>query len=433
MSFADLQTGWLHKLSWLNIHRSWKRRYFVLHEKELRYYKHQGDIRPTGMIDLKHYNGITPCTTKQSPWSFRIESGCCYHASHILAAESEQERDEWIERLYPYIQKQHRLHHNCAGSNEQQKQQTITSMKNTKGEAEEGSVLDKWLERLDLQDDDNTTTTTMTNGTSASSPPSSSSKSTTHLISTSLPQNYVYNHSATTIGCFDHPPQHPFDSSLSTTSSILTTGSSTITASPSSTGEVATPPTTHNNNNNNNNTNSTSSKASMLANAFAISARSRLRRMTSSSTEQPQPPMPPPQQQPASPRTSNETMYSTGSTSHIIHNIGHPTPYSNETWSTSSGLDIFHFEDDIASTYNASVRRSSVTSTMTLPLITDASTKYYNHPHRSPPPPLPLLPSSHSAIENSDVPSFTAPPPQSPLPPPPRNHRRLSVNHPTSL
>ncbi|KAG2218368.1 hypothetical protein INT45_012510 [Circinella minor] len=434
MSFADLQSGWLHKLSWVNIHRSWKRRYFTLNEKELRYYKHQGDIRPTGIIDLKHYREISSCSTKYSQWSFRIESACRHHASHILAADTEDERDIWMERIRSHIHKQHKQHTSCTGSSgyheyavhasnfqrQQHHQQpgapyqsTTTPLLNNE------SVLDKWLERLDLQD--NNTNGTSKSSIASTSPPSSSSSSPgrPHVISTSLPKNYVNSQSAATVTGFDHArPLSP----ESPSSSIFTTGSSSVTLSPPNFGEstpLVTPLSTNKNNdngdssNNNNSASSSSStsKASMLANAFAISARSRLKKRVTSSLSDQQQQQP---QQPSSPRTSNETTTSTRSSIHQQNN-------SNEQyWSTSSsGLDIFHFEED----QTISNRPSSIGSTVTLPHIID-TTKFNNNQYHPT--------NNRSSIEfSTDIPPpFTAPPPQAPLPPPPRNnniYRRLST------
>lgn len=39
MSSDVPHSGWLYKLSWINVRRSWRKRFFVLHEKELRYYR----------------------------------------------------------------------------------------------------------------------------------------------------------------------------------------------------------------------------------------------------------------------------------------------------------------------------------------------------------------------------------------------------------
>ncbi|KAI9496951.1 hypothetical protein BDB00DRAFT_47059 [Zychaea mexicana] len=150
MSFAELQSGWLHKLSWVNIHRSWRKRHFVLGDKELRYYKHQGDIRPTGIVDLKHYRDVTPCSTKQSQWSFRIDSGCRHHFSHILHADSEADREIWVQAIRIKIHKQHNQH-SCSHSYYDDSEDTLTTAINNNNTND--SVLDKWLERLDLQED----------------------------------------------------------------------------------------------------------------------------------------------------------------------------------------------------------------------------------------------------------------------------------------
>ncbi|KAI8140649.1 hypothetical protein BJV82DRAFT_671390 [Fennellomyces sp. T-0311] len=340
-TFNDLQSGWLHKLSWVNIHRSWRKRFFVLSEKELRYYKNQGDARLAGTIDLKHYRGVSPCATKLSPWSFRIESGCRHHFSHILYADTEADRDVWMRKIRAHILKQSG-EHDChfSPSNNSSSSDLRQSI------ATNDSVLDKWLERLDLQE------------SSKEKKQASSPTWQPRSISTSLPHHIPHNNS--TISCYDFP-----DNSSSSGSSV--------TVSPSS----------YENN----------QRTSMLANAFALNAQTRLRRWgtTTSVASERYPLSPTPTPTPSSPQSTFETS---------IHR--------DSEW---SALDLFHFEEDTA------CRPTTHTDTRHAVYVAANNNR-------------------RSSMELSSLPP-SLPPPTSPLPPPPRAtvHRRLSehTHHYTSL
>ncbi|KAI9310502.1 hypothetical protein BX666DRAFT_2006612 [Dichotomocladium elegans] len=144
--------GWLYKLTWFNLHRSWQRRYFVLDDCELRYYKQQNDPRPIGTVDLRLYSDVGPYPSKHSPFTFRIDSECNHHRAFLLHAETKSELEHWMAALVSSI---HPAGHSSC----------IYDI-----ESDTGSVLDKWLERLDLQDDDpkSPTTSSSTNTRSSS-------------------------------------------------------------------------------------------------------------------------------------------------------------------------------------------------------------------------------------------------------------------------
>lgn len=90
--------GWLHKQG--HIVRSWKRRYFSLAVQVnvsavLYYFKHQSDLRPAGLAELR------ACTVAELP----VSAGYGPHAFHIslpsgriyvLRAESAAERASWL-------------------------------------------------------------------------------------------------------------------------------------------------------------------------------------------------------------------------------------------------------------------------------------------------------------------------------------------------
>ncbi|CAO3594989.1 unnamed protein product [Absidia cylindrospora] len=135
--FGKTAEGWLAKTGLLGTRH---RRYFVLSGTELRYYKQMSDTHPTGTIELKHYSIVEKDSNKQQPYGFRIVSQCKYHRSYIFYADHEQGRQYWIDiinaTLNPFIGR----HHTCDSP--------ILPLPE-----EPYSVLDKWLNRLDLNDD----------------------------------------------------------------------------------------------------------------------------------------------------------------------------------------------------------------------------------------------------------------------------------------
>ncbi|ORZ22442.1 hypothetical protein BCR42DRAFT_406201 [Absidia repens] len=129
--------GWLSKTGLLGTRH---RRYFILSGNELRYYKQMSDTQPTGTIELKHYSIAEKDSNKQQPYAFRIASQCKYHRSYIFYADHEQGCQYWIDiinaTLNPFVGR----HHTCDNP--------VSPLLE-----EPYSVLDKWLNRLDLNDD----------------------------------------------------------------------------------------------------------------------------------------------------------------------------------------------------------------------------------------------------------------------------------------
>ncbi|KAI9022838.1 hypothetical protein CLU79DRAFT_719058 [Phycomyces nitens] len=125
---AQLQ-GWLMKQRH-GITKTWLRRYFVLQDRTLSFYKAESDSVPQGTLDLDHYTvqtNIIPLNImrKENP---RRSTFCLVSDSSnkntmpnfFLQADCDESRDIWIMLINPQI------------------------IKHT-------SVLDKWLERLDIQ------------------------------------------------------------------------------------------------------------------------------------------------------------------------------------------------------------------------------------------------------------------------------------------
>ncbi|RUS17292.1 hypothetical protein BC937DRAFT_90158 [Endogone sp. FLAS-F59071] len=114
-------SGWLTKQSSSGFRKTWHKRWFVLKGDELQYFKTEEDPNPHGIIDLNLYNpAMQDPSFKKSRYAFillpRVVS--VDRKPHVIFADSFDEMNHWIK-----------------------------AMQNRLGER---SVLDKWLERLDL-------------------------------------------------------------------------------------------------------------------------------------------------------------------------------------------------------------------------------------------------------------------------------------------
>ncbi|RUP50014.1 hypothetical protein BC936DRAFT_140680 [Jimgerdemannia flammicorona] len=113
------QAGWLQKEATSGFRKSFHKRWFVLKGSELKYYKTEEDPIPHGVIDLNDYSTVAHETCKKSPFAFVLKPRAPKeHRAYMLFADSQEEMNLWIKAL------QSRLG--------------------------DRSVLDKWLERLDL-------------------------------------------------------------------------------------------------------------------------------------------------------------------------------------------------------------------------------------------------------------------------------------------
>ncbi|KAI8341517.1 hypothetical protein BC941DRAFT_417133 [Chlamydoabsidia padenii] len=138
---GETAEGWLSKTGILGLSSTRHRRYFILHGNELRYYKNMSDVRPTGLIDLKHYRSAEKDSGKQHPYGFRIISQCKQHRSYIFYADNEHGCRYWIDAINATLDPFAGRHHSC---------ESTTAIPD-----EPYSVLDKWLNKLDLNDNNN--------------------------------------------------------------------------------------------------------------------------------------------------------------------------------------------------------------------------------------------------------------------------------------
>ncbi|KAI7893533.1 uncharacterized protein EV154DRAFT_501490 [Mucor mucedo] len=120
--------GWLNKQKHGKC-KAWLKRYFVLYGEELRYYKNKNDTNALAVISLDHYSLVAnaqPLTSmNQKQW--RYHTFCLVSdddtkfdwPDYFLQAENDCERADWVDSLHDHV-------------------------------SQSKSVLEKWLERLDM-------------------------------------------------------------------------------------------------------------------------------------------------------------------------------------------------------------------------------------------------------------------------------------------
>ncbi|KAL0086017.1 hypothetical protein J3Q64DRAFT_1739139 [Phycomyces blakesleeanus] len=145
MPTRDLEypQGWLFRWTRNKLKSVWQKRYYVLSETELRYYKDQQGCELAGIIELRFYKSAQAYTTKKAPYSFQITSRCTERKSYIISAENEQDRQFWIALI------------DAAIRDLESKTMQRFDRRETQVDEEQdysNSVLDKWLDRLDLND-----------------------------------------------------------------------------------------------------------------------------------------------------------------------------------------------------------------------------------------------------------------------------------------
>ncbi|CAO3579119.1 unnamed protein product [Absidia cylindrospora] len=212
--FGETAEGWLSKAGLLGL-TARHRRYCVLSGNELRYYKQKTDSRPAGVIDLKHYSIAEKDSGKQYPYGFRIVSQCRNHRSYIFYADHEHGCQYWMDiinaTLDPFIGK----HHACdmlPGSLPPPEEETY-------------SVLDKWLNRLDLNDHNQRTPPTSTTTTSslASLPGtyhSTTTATTTSTTTTTTSKTAASTTLASSFSSYMSPTLRPYRTSTESLDSI---------------------------------------------------------------------------------------------------------------------------------------------------------------------------------------------------------------------
>ncbi|SAM07504.1 hypothetical protein [Absidia glauca] len=173
---STIAEGWLFKHGSLGLVHTRHARYCILTDNELKYYKHKTDQRPNGILDLKHYIIAEKDTGKHHPYGFRIVSHCKQHRSYLFYADNEKECLYWIDII-----------NNCLNSYDK-RYDTCNAATLLPPMDEPYSVLDKWLNRLDLSDDQSTQQQQQSTTRITSPPPlvhSSATPSTTSVITTS--------------------------------------------------------------------------------------------------------------------------------------------------------------------------------------------------------------------------------------------------------
>ncbi|KAI9483083.1 MAG: hypothetical protein EXX96DRAFT_536446 [Benjaminiella poitrasii] len=140
------QCGWLHKTCRFSLMHQLKLRYFVLSDTELRYYKQPDDIHTAGAIELENFSNVEAHNTT-SLYGFRLISTKSTKSQWIpiLYAQTDEERQLWMERIRSKLKRINEYKHYPSL---QHSNQIVSHDKDYH------SVLEKWLDRLDLYDED---------------------------------------------------------------------------------------------------------------------------------------------------------------------------------------------------------------------------------------------------------------------------------------
>ncbi|ORZ25223.1 hypothetical protein BCR42DRAFT_399662 [Absidia repens] len=208
--FGETAEGWLSKTGLLGL-TARHRRYCVLSGNELRYYKQKTDSRPAGAIDLKHYSIAEKDSGKQYPYGFRIVSQCRNHRSYIFYADHEQGCQYWMDiinaTLDPFVGK----HHAC----------DMVPVSLPPPEEETYSVLDKWLNRLDLNDhNQRTTPASTTTPSSVASLSGTYNSTTTSTTITTTSKTATSTTLASSFSSYMSPTLRPYRTSTESLDSI---------------------------------------------------------------------------------------------------------------------------------------------------------------------------------------------------------------------
>ncbi|KAL9538166.1 hypothetical protein MBANPS3_011146 [Mucor bainieri] len=149
-------SGWLHKSARFSLLHPPKMRYFVLLDKELRYYKHPDDTHAAGVIELGDFQDIEEHNSTTSDlFGFRLvsETNNKGHFIPMLYAETKQERHLWMKRIKANLNRLSNCSHYCSPHF-----CSLESHPHRRGDGDHGhphallSVLDRWLNKLDLYD-----------------------------------------------------------------------------------------------------------------------------------------------------------------------------------------------------------------------------------------------------------------------------------------
>ncbi|KAI7821900.1 hypothetical protein BC939DRAFT_478087 [Gamsiella multidivaricata] len=159
---------WLQKRS-SSLQLVWKRRWCVLRDDRLYYYRTNTDTKPLGVLHLADYSILTsgPEVSRKSKYAFRLSSSESIpheHQHHMFHAETPQALDLWLDAIQAHIN--HALAH-LEGTysllDQNQEGQGSGSVKGGRGSrrsrdnslqsaGNEQSIIDKVLDRLQLED-----------------------------------------------------------------------------------------------------------------------------------------------------------------------------------------------------------------------------------------------------------------------------------------
>ncbi|GAN07367.1 hypothetical protein MAM1_0158d06864 [Mucor ambiguus] len=145
--------GWLHISTRFSLLHPLKMRYFVLLDKELRYYKHPDDTHAAGVIELKDFQGIEEHNASDL-FGFKLVSETSKgHWIPMLYAETKEERCLWMKRIKANLNRLSKCSHHCSpyfcvldSHHHGNKDDSVH------GHHALSSVLGRWLNKLDLYD-----------------------------------------------------------------------------------------------------------------------------------------------------------------------------------------------------------------------------------------------------------------------------------------
>ncbi|CAO3622919.1 unnamed protein product [Cunninghamella blakesleeana] len=244
----EVVEGWLSKNSLLSLTSKYHKRYCILTKNELRCYKNKDDQRPSSIIELRHYKIAEKQNSKQQPHSFRIITHCKSYRTYTFIAEHERDCQYWIDRINLNLKTfKGQCHHHCEETNPLSP--TILNSNND----DSYSVLDKWLNKLDLNDRQNNVWASATTTSSSSSSTLSPSPT---LNSLSQQQHHHHHHHTTSLSSSLSPKLKPFRSSTESLDSLPS--ETTLSSSAGSRAHSYSQHQSHNNNSSNNNSNHSS-------------------------------------------------------------------------------------------------------------------------------------------------------------------------------
>ncbi|KAF9196625.1 hypothetical protein BGZ49_002732 [Haplosporangium sp. Z 27] len=144
---------WLQKRS-NSLQMVWKRRWCVLRDDGLYYYRSDTETKPLGILHLDNYSNLTygPDLARKSKFAFRLSSP--ENSDHLFHAETPQAFDLWLDALQGHIR--HALSRRDVLSPldvDQQHEQPGNPFTNDLYKSTgEQSIIDKVLDRLHLED-----------------------------------------------------------------------------------------------------------------------------------------------------------------------------------------------------------------------------------------------------------------------------------------